>query len=63
MLAVKLRIVRLIFLEHVVNGGEQHSGNSDNGLFMSPAFLECKITIADFREPFGTNRTESALNE
>ena len=34
-----------------------------NGLFMSPAFLECKIAIADFRKFLGANRIEGALNK
>lgn len=35
--AVELRGVRFVSLEHM-----QHPGNGDNGLFMSPALLECK---------------------
>ena len=62
-LSVEFRIVRLVLLEHVVNGREQHPGNGDNGFLVSPAFLECKIAIADFWKLLGTNRTESALNK
>ena len=61
--AVELRVVRLVLLEHVVNSREQHPGNGDNGLFMSPALLECKIAIADFRKFLGANRIEGALNK
>lgn len=38
-LAVKLRIVRFIFLEYIVDGCEQHLGNSDNGLFIPRRIL------------------------
>ena len=62
-LAVKFRIVRFIFLEHIVDGCEQHPGNGDDGFLVAPAFLECKIAIADFREFSGTNCTEGALNK
>ena len=41
-LAVEFRIVRLILLEHIVDGREQHPGNGDDD------FLEGEITIADF---------------
>ena len=62
-LPIELRIVRFIFLEHVVNGGEQHSGNGNNGFLVSPAFLEREIAVADFRELLGTNRIEGALHK
>ena len=62
-LAVKFGIVRFIFLEHIVDGREQHPGNGDNGFLVAPAFFERKIAIADFRELPGTNRTEGALNQ
>ena len=62
-LAVELRGVRFIFLEHIVDGREQHPGDGDNGLFMSPAFLECKIAIADFRKFFGANCIEGTLHQ
>ena len=62
-LSVEFRVVRLVLLEHVVNSREQHPGNGDNGLFMSPALLECKIAIADFWKFLGANRIEGALNK
>ena len=61
--AVELRIVRLIFLKHVVNGGEQHPGNGDDCFLVATAFLESKVAIADFWEFLGTNRIEGALNK
>ena len=48
-LAVKFRIVRFAFLENVVDGGQQHSGNGNNRLFVPPTLFECKVTISDFR--------------
>ena len=38
-LTVKIGIVRLAFLEDVVEGSQQHSGNRKNGFLMSPALL------------------------
>ncbi len=38
-LTVKSGIVRLAFLEDVVDGSQQHSGNRKNGFLMSPALL------------------------
>ena len=61
--AVELRVVRLVLLEYVVNSCKEHPGNGDDGLFMSPAFLECKIAITDFRKFLGANRIEGALNK
>ena len=62
-LAIELRVVRLVLLEHIVNGGEQHPGNGDNRLLVSAAFLESQVTIPDFWELLGTNGAESALNK
>ena len=60
-LAVEFRVVRLILLEHIVDDREQHPGNGDDSLFVPSALFECEVTVADFRELFGTNRTEGAL--
>ena len=62
-LPVKFRIVRLIFLENVVNSCKEHSGNGDDCFLVSTAFLESKVAIADFWEFLGTNRIEGALNK
>ena len=56
-LAVEFRIVRLILLEHIIDGREQHPGNGDDG------FLEGEITIADFWEPLSFNDGKSAWNK
>ena len=62
-IAVEFRIVRLIFLEHIVNGGEQHPGNSDDRFLVSPALFQSKVTAADFRKLFGANSIKRTLNE
>lgn len=62
-LPVKFRIIRLIFLEHVVNDREQHSGNSDDGFLVTSALFESKVAISDFRELFSFNGGKSALNK
>ena len=41
-LAVKLWVVRFIFLEDVVDGSQQHSGDSDDSFFVSPALLRAR---------------------
>ena len=51
------------FGEHVVDGRKEHSGNSNDSLFVAPALFKGKVTIADFRELLCTNGAESALNK
>lgn len=60
-IAIELRIIRLIFLEHVEDGGQQHSGNGDHGLFVATPLLEIEIAAADFRILFGTDSAKSTL--
>lgn len=62
-LAVKFGIVRFIFLEHIVDDREQHSGNGNNGFLVSSALFESHIAITDFRELLGTDSTKSTLNK
>ena len=62
-LAVELRVVRLVLLEHVVDGCKEYPGNGDDGFLVSTALLESEVTIADLRELLGSNGAESALNE
>ena len=45
----KLSIVRLVLLQNVVDGSQQHSGNSDDSLSVTTTLVECKVTISDFR--------------
>ena len=47
--AIELRIVRFVFLEHTVNGGEQHPGNGDDCLLVVPALFQILIAAKDFR--------------
>ena len=54
---------RVLFLENVVDGGQQYSGNGNDGLLVSSALFECKVTISDFRELLGADGTKSALNK
>ena len=47
--AVEFGIIRLVFLEHVVDGGQQHSGDGDNRFLVAPALFQILITVKDFR--------------
>ena len=51
--AVEFRIVRLIFLEHIVNGCEGHSGNSNDSFLVTPPLFQSEVTVAHFRKLFG----------
>ena len=62
-LAVNVRLIRLIFLEHIVDGRQQHPGNSNDGFLVSPPLFQSEVTAADFRKLFGSDGTQSALNE
>ena len=61
--AVEFRIVRFILLEHIVNGGQEHSGNGDNCFLVSPPLFQSQVTAADFWKLLGPDGTQSALNE
>ena len=54
---------RVLFLENVVDGGQQYSGNGNDGFLVSSALFERKVTISDFRELLGADGTKSALNK
>lgn len=60
---IEFGIVRLIFLENIVYGSQQHSGNGDDGLLVSPAFLQREIATAHFGELLSTDSIKSALNK
>ena len=62
-LPVKFRIVRLIFLENVVNSCKEHSGNGDDCFLVSTAFLESKVAIADFWVLLCPDSTERTLHQ
>ena len=54
---------RVLFLENVVDGGQQYSGNGNDGFLASTTPFECKVTISDFRELLVADGTNSALNK
>ena len=60
---IEFRVIRLIFLQHVVNSCEQHPGNGDDRFLVAPPLFQCEVTAADFRELFGTNGVKCALNK
>lgn len=62
-LGVEFRIVRLIFLEHVVDCCQQHPGDGDDSFLVSPALLYGEVTVTDFWKFLGANSIESALNK
>ena len=47
--AAEFGIIRLVFLEHVVDGGQQHSGDGDNRFLVASALFQILITVKDFR--------------
>ena len=61
--AVEFRIVRLILLEHIVNGGQEHPGNGDDCFLVPPPLLQREVTAADFWKLLGPDGAQSALNE
>lgn len=62
-LAIEFRIVRFVLLEHVVNYGEQHSCNGNDGFLVPPALFEGKVAISNFRKLLGADCAERTLNE
>ena len=62
-LAVEVRIIRLIFLEHIVDGRQQHSCNGNDRFLVSTALFEREIAVTDFRKLFCLDGGQSALNE
>ena len=61
--AVEFRIVRLIFLEHIVNGGQKHSGDGNNRFLVTPPLFQGEVTAADFRKLLGPNSAQGALDK
>ena len=60
---VKLRIIWLIFLQHIVDGSQQYSSNGNDGLLVSLPLFQSKVTAADFRKLLGPNGAQSALDK
>jgi len=62
-LSIKLGIVGFILLEDVVNGSEQHSCNSNDSFFVTPALFQIFIASADLGIAFLADCTQCALHE
>ena len=60
--AVEFRIVRLIFLEHIV-AVRSILAMAMIAFFMCPPLFQCEVTAADFRKLLGLNGAQSALNK
>lgn len=60
---VKLSVVRLVLLQNVVDGGQQHPRNGNNSFLVTSALLNRKIPIADFRVVLCSNSTKYTLNQ
>ena len=43
------------FLEHIVNGSEQHLGNGNDRFVVSTTFFEGKVSVTNFWELFSPN--------
>jgi len=61
-LSIKIRIVRLTFLEHIVNGSQKHSGDGNNCFLVSSPLFQSKVA-ADFRKLFSPNSVKRTLSE
>ena len=62
-LSIEFRVVRLVLLEHIVDSRKEHSGNGNDGLFVTPTLFERKVAIPNFRKLLGTDSAKSALNK
>lgn len=60
---IEFWIIWLIFLQHIVDSGEQHSGNGNDCFLVSPTLFKGEIAITDLGKLLGPNRTKSALYE
>ena len=62
-MTVKLGVVRLILLQDVVDGSQQHPGDGDNGFLVAAPLFDSLITISDFRVFVAFDGGQSALNQ
>ena len=62
-LAVKLRVVRFVLFEHIVDSRKEHPGNGDDGFLVTSALFESEVAITDFRELLSFNGGKSTLNK
>lgn len=60
---VEFWIIWLIFLQHIVDSGEQHSGNGNDCFLVSPTLFKGEISITDLGKLLSPNRIKSALYE
>lgn len=61
--SIKLRVIRLVLFQHIVDGGQKHSGNCDDGFFVAAPLFETEVADANFRVAFGADGGKGALNE
>jgi hypothetical protein len=47
-LAIKFRIVRLVLFQDIVDGSQQHSGNSSHGFLVTAALFQSIVTVDNF---------------
>ena len=62
-LSIAFGVVRLVPLEHIVDSRKEHSGNDNDGLFVTPTLFEREVAISDFREFLCADSAKSALNK
>ena len=62
-LAVRLRVIRFVLLEDVVDGSQQHKGDGDDGLLVTTALLQSEIAMADFWVLLCPDSTERTLHQ
>ena len=60
---VEFWIIWPIFLQQIVDSGEQHSANGNDCFLVSPTLFKGEIAITDLGKLFGPNRTKSVLYE
>ena len=62
-LSIKLSIVRFVFLQNVVNGSQEHSGDSDNRFLVSAPLFDSIVAVSDFGVSFAADSAKRALNK
>ena len=62
-LFVKLRVVRFVLVQDVINGCQEQSRNSINRFLVTPALFQGKVTVANFWIFFGFDDCQSTLNQ
>lgn len=62
LILTKLRIVRFVRFQRMVNCSKKHPCNSNNSFFMTLAIFQRKVSDPDFRAFFIVDNAKSALN-